>query len=165
MSASIHATPRRQPRRREPVELPEPARPDPRLAELGRLRALRSASAERQQQALRAAWRRERAALHEATGAWREADRRAHHEWGEARAAFFAMRSTSGQFRAAKARYERACADSALQRAALHQAVDACRVAGRSFFAACAALRAARKRQETFALLEQELARQAAPDE
>lgn len=165
MKAAAHAAAGGRPRRREPVEVAEPARPDRRLAELGVLRGLRTAGAERLQQAMRGAWRRERAALRVAIEAWRAAERRTHREWSEARAAFFAMRSTSGQFRAAKARYERARADSALQAAAARGAVPGCRAAGRRFFAACAALAAARKRQEKLALLEQELARQAVQGE
>lgn len=148
-----------RPRRREPVEVAEPVRPDRRLAELGRLRGLRTGAAEREQQVLRGAWRGQRAALRTAIAAWRAAEERLHKEWQEARAAFFAMRSSSGQFRAAKAVYERARRDSALARAAAQGQAGECRDAGRRFFEACERLRAARKRQEKLAMLDQELKR------
>lgn len=145
--------------RREPVDLADPARPDPRMAELGRLRTLRTASAEREQLALRGAWRAARQGLHAAITAWRAGERQTQHDWQEARAAFFAMRCSGGQFRAAKAAYERGRREGALARAAaLAQAAD-CRADGRRYFAAGDAVRQARKREEKLRILDGELRR------
>ena len=145
--------------RREPVDLPEPARPDPRMGELGRLRALRTAGAEREQLALRKRWRQERAALRQAVEAWRAGERRTRDDWQAARAAFFAMQCSGGQFRAAKAAYERGRQGGALARAAAQEQAAGCRASGRRFFAAGEALRQARKRQEKLRILDQELKR------
>lgn len=152
-------------RRREPVDLPEPARPDRRLAELGRLRTLRIAAAEREQQARRRAWRGARGDLHAAIVAWRTAERRARDDWQAARAAFFAMRSSSNTFRAAKGAYDRARRASVLARAAARDDVAGCRAAGRRFFAACEQLAQARRREEKLRLLDEELRRQLARED
>ncbi|AWL03531.1 hypothetical protein ACFOHT_05675 [Massilia oculi] len=145
--------------RREPVDVKDPARPDPRMAELGRLRQLRTASAEREQLARRAAWRTARAALHAAVAAWRAGEARTMRDWQDARAAFFAMRCSGGQFRAAKAAYERGRREGAVARAAAQEQVGACRADGRRYFAAGEEVRRARKRQEKLRILDGELRR------
>lgn len=148
--------------RREPVDVPDPARPDPRMAELGRLRTLRTASAERAQLAQRGVWRAARESLRAQVAAWRAGEEKTLQDWLDARAAFFAMRCSGGQFRAAKAAYERGRREGTLARAAAREQAGVCRSDGRRYFAAGEEVRRARKRQEKLRILDQELRRQLA---
>ena len=143
--------------RREPVAVEEPRPPERRLDGLLALRGHRVTRLEQERLKARSHWRTQRAALRAAIEGWRAADRRAGTEWEQARQAFFAMSCSSGQFRAARAAFERMQREAAILRGGACQAAAACRQAGRAYFGARASYRGAQRQQEKLQAVRAEL--------
>ncbi len=146
-----------RPTRREPVDVPEPRKPDRQLDQLIAVRTHRISTFERARLRARQTWRLERAGLRRAAQDWRDAVEQAKECWEEARAEFFAMRSTSGEFRRGKAVYERMKRDAAELQSMAVQAVDPCRDARRAFFTARDQLREAQRQQEKLSILRDQI--------
>ena len=138
----------RTPPRREPVEVDEPRAKNRQLDPLLALRRHRVTRLEQERLQARARWRAQRGALRDAIASWRAASAHAGAEWQQARQAFFAMSCTSGQFRAARAAFERMQREAAALRAGACVAAANGRQAGRAFFGAMAIYRQAQRQQE-----------------
>ncbi|MES2743024.1 MAG: hypothetical protein V4754_19035 [Pseudomonadota bacterium] len=155
-----------RPARREPVDVLEPRKPDRQLDQLIAVRTHRISTFERARLRARQSWRLERAGLRRAAQDWRDAVEQSQQCWRDARAEFFAMRSTSGDFRRAKAVYERMKRAALELQAAAVRAVEPCRDARRAFFTARDQLREAQRQQEKLTILRDQikLANQQAED-
>lgn len=124
-----------RPRHRpEPVDVPEDPIRDRRLDQLVAVHDLRLRHLEQERQEARNAWRQARLALRQHKQCWRLAVDTAQSYWQRARAGFMKMVITSGQFRHAKAVYERLKLEAAQMRLVAAEAVPVCRHAGQRFF-------------------------------
>ena len=147
--------------KREVVDVPEPRRHDDSLGKLLHVRKQRLGRLERERNEARQRWR----GLRETLRARKLERRRVLAEtaafWQEARAAFFSMTTTSGEFRVAKARYEKMKEHAAACYLAWREELGRCDAAQRAFFDAQEAVRAAQRQQEKLGILRDELREQA----
>lgn len=153
-NASLIGRPRSQ---REVIDIHEPRKQDKSLDKLIVVRKQRIERLERERIEARAAWRETRQALREIKQRWRDAVDAAQDFWQEARAGFFKMTITSGQFRRAKAMYERMKADAAQLHLECREAVAPCKAARSEFFAARRRALDAYREHEKLGLLRDEL--------
>lgn len=144
-------------RMREPIEVPEPKRPDKSIDMLISVRKNRTARFERELSRAREEWREARVGLHQAKQNWRDALAAANDEWQRAREEFFRMTTTSGQFRKAKAIYERTKAAAGQLRLEAREAAKQCRTLGGKFFEATEQLAQMRRQQEKLGILRDEI--------
>lgn len=143
--------------RREVVDVAERHAPDRRLDQLLHVRKQRQGRLDRERNDARRAWRDRRCAAHALKRRWREARELAQTQWAAARAAFSEMRITSGEFRKARAVYERMKKEAAQLRVDSQQALRACRAAGAAFFEARRQAMQADRQQEKLGVLRDEL--------
>jgi len=135
-------------RRREPVEVLEPKKPDRRFDQLTHVRKQRLRRYEREHNEIRKAWRSERCQLHIYKLQWREQLQEARQFWEGQREAFFQMTISSTTFRTAKFTYQRKLTLAAQTQLDAREQAMTCRQVGAKFFAALAQVRQARLRQE-----------------
>lgn len=150
------------PARREVVDVPERRPPDRRLDQLLHVRKQRLSRFERERNEARQAWRAQRRALSTLKQRWRSAHRDAHEQWRASRAAYAAMTITSGEFKKAKAVYERMKKEASQLRVDWQEQRAACRVAGSAYFAARLVVLQANRQQEKLGMLRDEVRAQEA---
>lgn len=143
--------------RREVVDVAERRAPDRRLDQLLHVRKQRLGRLERERNETRLAWRDRRRDANGLKGRWREAREQTQVQWAAARAAFSDMRITSGEFRKARAVYERMRKEAAQLHVDSQQAMRACRAAGADFFEARRRVMEADRQQEKLGVLRDEL--------
>lgn len=145
------------PARREVVDVAERRPPDRRLDQLLHVRKQRLSRFERERNEARLAWRARRSDLNTVKLRWRRARDEAQAQWLAARAAFSEMTITSGEFKKAKAVYERMKKLASQLRVEWQEVRQRCRAAGVSFFAARLIVLQANKQQEKLGMLRDEL--------
>ncbi|WP_034300930.1 hypothetical protein [Herbaspirillum sp. RV1423] len=143
--------------KREVIEVAERKVQDKRLDQLLHVRKQRLSRLERECNEARSVWRRRRQKLHQVKQIWRDAVERTQSEWRTARQEFTNMTITSGQFRSAKAIYERMKKEAAQLYLDCQNELSRCRDAGRLFFAARLAVLTANKQQEKLSILRDEI--------
>lgn len=143
--------------RREATDVPERRVEDSRLHDLIALQRLRVERSERERSEARESWRAARNELRRARLRWRSAAQEAKAEWEQARAGFFKMVTTSGQFRKARAIYERKKAHAEQLHLQSCETAASCRERGRLFFQACRRVLDANRHQEKFHMLRDEM--------
>jgi len=143
--------------RREVVDVLERHTPDRRLDQLLHVRKQRQGRLDRERHDARRAWRDRRREANALKRRWREARQLAQTQWSAAREAFSEMRVTSGEFRKARAIYERMRKEAARLRVDSQQALRACRAAGAVFFEARRQAMQADRQQEKLGVLRDEL--------
>lgn len=148
-------------RRREVADVPEPRKPDDRLDRLLHVRKQRLGRLERERNEARQLWRTQRDGLRTARLERRSAVAQAETFWQEARAGFLSMATTSGEFRVAKSRYARMKEHAATCYLRWRETLDGCDRSRQEFFAALAAVRAARMQQEKLGMLRDDAREQA----
>jgi hypothetical protein len=143
--------------KREVVDVIEPARQDRSLDQLVSVRKQRLGRLERERNEARRAWRGQRETL--AATRQRHDDHRKQMEddWREARSAFLKMSTTSGDYRVAKAVYERMKKEVAAKYLACQVDLKSCREGKRLFFDALEAVTAANKQHEKLSILRDEI--------
>lgn len=153
-AASFAGLPRSK---REVIDVPEMKREDKSLDKLLHVRKQRINRLERERNETREAWRVARRLLRQKKEEWRAAVESSSTFWQAARTEFFRMATTSGQFRKAKAVYERMKADAAECYVGCRKEVDQCRVRRSAFFDAKKALLQANRQQEKLSILRDEI--------
>jgi hypothetical protein len=148
--------------RREVVDVPERRPPDRRLDQLLHVRKQRLSRFERERNEARQAWRKRRADLCSLKLRWRRARDEAQDQWKAARASFSNMTITSGEFKKAKAVYERMKQQASQLRVQWQEERQACRSAGTVFFAARVVVLQANRQQEKLGFLRDEVRAQEA---
>lgn len=157
MSARMTASLGARPARREVIDLPERKAPDRRLDQLLHVRKQRLSRLERERNDARNEWRSRRRGLNLLKRRWREARELAQAQWQSARTAFTEMCITSGDFRKAKAAYERMKKEASQLRVDCQEVLQACRAAGAVFFEARRQVMQANKQQEKLSVLRDEI--------
>lgn len=147
----------RQKSKREPIEVPEPKRPDKSIDMLISVRKNRVSRFERERAQAREEWREARVRLRQAKQQWRDALAAAHEGWKQAREEFFRMSTTSGQFRKARAVYERMKQAAGQMQLEAREVAQHCRELGAKFFDATQQLAQMRRQQEKLSILRDEL--------
>lgn len=142
---------------REVIDIPESRKQDGSIDKLILVRKQRIERLERERVEARLAWRASRQAMRDVKQRWRDALDAAHDFWKEARAGFFKMAVTSGEFRRAKATYERMKEDAAQLHLESREAVAPCKTARTEFFAARRRALDAHRQHEKLSLLRDEL--------
>lgn len=143
--------------KREVVDVAEPKVPDKRLDQLLHVRKQRLGRLERERNEARQLWRTRREALHVCKLARRDALAQATEYWRTSRAEFFQMTITSGQFRKAKAVYERMKEDAARRYLLWQEELARCGQAQTHFFTALEQVLLANRQQEKLGILRDEL--------
>ncbi len=143
--------------KREVIEVAERKVPDKRLDQLLHVRKQRLSRLERERHEARQVWRRRREKFHAAKLRWREAVAKTQEQWQQARRQFLNMTITSGQFRSAKAAYERMKREVAQFYLDCQNQLQRCREAGGKFFEARWAVLDANRQQEKLSLLRDEM--------
>lgn len=146
-----------RPARREAADLPEPGTPDRRLDQLLHVRKARLGRLERERDEARLRWRERRQALSALKLRWRRTRDEAQAEWQAARAAFTAMTITSGEFKKARAVYERMKKSAAQLRVQWQELRPICRADGAAWFAAREVVRQASRQEQKMTMLRDEL--------
>ncbi|MGZ5801332.1 MAG: hypothetical protein ACXWJZ_11945 [Burkholderiaceae bacterium] len=144
------------PSKREVIDVPEPGKQDKSLDKLIVVRKQRIERLERERVEARVAWRAERQALRTLKERWRKAVEAAQNGWQAARAEFFRMAMTSGQFRCAKAVYERMKEDAAQLHMECRAAVAPCKTKKTEFFEARRRVMDAHRQHEKLTMLRDE---------
>ncbi len=144
---------------REVADLAEAPKKDDGLGQLLQIRKQRIERFEHESVLARGKWREARAALRAAKESWREAKRDAADFWRHSRTEFLRMNITSGDFRKAKAIYERMKENAAQLHLECGEAIGPCKTARGEFFAARKAASEARRQHEKMGVLRSELAR------
>ena len=143
--------------KREVIDVPEKRPQDKTVDVLHRVRKQRLDRFEQERLQARTQWREARADLREAKQSWRQAKQDAKDFWQEARAGFFGMVTTSGEFRRAKATYQR-MKDAAAQRyVECLDVVKRCKETRSGFFEAGVRLREGQREYEKLGMLREEL--------
>jgi len=142
---------------REVIDVPETRFERDDLAKVIGVRKQRLGRLERESIEARNAWRDARDGLRAAKQAWRKALQDAQDFWKQARTAFLSMTTTSGQFRKAKAVYERMKSDAAGQRLKCKESVAACKDKRRMFFEARKRVMEAKRQQEKLVMMRDEI--------
>jgi len=149
--------------RREVVDVAERRAPDRRLDGLLHVRKQRLSRFERERNEARQAWRAARRELAALKLRWRRTRDQAQQGWQAARAAFSEMTITSGEFKKARAIYERTKKEASGLRVEWNQSRQVCRGAGAAFFASRLVVLQAHMQQEKLSILRDEVrAREAA---
>jgi hypothetical protein len=143
--------------RREVIDVPETRPPDKSLDLLLKLRKQRIERYEQERGLTRAQWRRQRAELRDLKERRRQALQDAKDYWQQARDQFLSMVTTSGQYRKAKAIYERMKESASKLYEECQGAVSRCRSSRTAFFEACKALRDAQRQHEKLGMLRDEI--------
>jgi hypothetical protein len=143
--------------KREAIDVPEPKAPDRTLDRLLGVRKHRLERLERESLAARDAWRGHRIRLGDTKRSWREACLHAQEFWRQARARYFAMESSSGEFGAAKSGFNRLKREAAQVLLSWRETRAACETAQREFFAARERLAQARRQQEKLGMFRDEM--------
>ncbi|RJF96891.1 hypothetical protein D3870_21185 [Noviherbaspirillum cavernae] len=143
--------------KREVIDVPEPKVQDQSLDKLLKVRKQRIDRLERERREMREAWRKSRADLNGRKQGWRDAVQAYKDFWQEARENFYRMSTTSGQFRKAKAIYERMKGDAAQLRLECLEDVARCRKGRTKFFEAKQRVLQAHRQQEKLGMLRDEL--------
>ncbi|AIY39670.1 hypothetical protein LT85_0510 [Collimonas arenae] len=143
--------------KRELIDVAERKKEDKSLDKLIAVRRQRLDRMEFERLEARQQWRQQRARLRQEKQGWSDAVAQAQAYWQQARAGFFKMTTSSGQFRQSKAVYERLQQAAALLLQQAWQTVAACRVAGRAFFDANQQLSEARRQLEKLSILRDEI--------
>lgn len=152
--------------KREPVDVVEKKKEDKSLDKLIGVRHQRLDRLEFERIEARQQWRQQRTLLRQEKQGWSDAVAAAQDYWQQARAGFFKMATSSGQFRQSKAVYERLKQATALLRQQARRTVTVCRAAGRAFFDANQQLSEARRQLEKLSILRDEIrAQQPAEDD
>lgn len=146
--------------KREVIDVPEDKREDKSLDRLIVVRKQRIDRFERERNEARQAWRAARAELRATKQRWRDGVKEANEYWKEARAGFLSMTTTSGQFRRAKAVYERLKAHAAQLHLQAREAVAPCRSTREGFFQARRRVVEANRQQEKLVFLRDEVRQQ-----
>lgn len=143
--------------KREVIDVLEMKPQDRSLDKLLNVRKQRIDRFERERRDAREAWRRARRDLREAKERWREAREDAKNFWQQAREEFFRMSTTSGEFRKAKATYERMKGEAQELHLACNEFVNRAKVARIDFFEARLRVLQANKQQEKLSILRDEI--------
>jgi len=138
---------------REVADVPEARPPDRRLDQLMHVRKQRLSRFERERNEAREDWRARRRDLAALKRRWCGARDAAQAQWQAARAAFSDMVITSGEFKKAKAVYERMKREASQLRVTWQEKRQACRAAGAVFFAARLVVLQAQRQQEKLGML------------
>lgn len=145
--------------KREVVDLVEAPRKDDGLGRLLQIRKQRIERFERESALARGKWRNARATLRSAKERWRSAKRDAAEFWRCARSDFLRMNMTSGDFRKAKAIYERMKESAAQLHLECGEAIGPCKKIRAEFFTAKKAASEATRQFEKLGILRGELTR------
>ena len=145
-------------KKREVIDVDEPKKEENGLNQLIAVRKQRIDRIELEVVAARQEWRMVRKALHEVKARWRNAAKEADDFWREARADFFRMNTTSGEFRRAKAQYERMKGQASKLKLQSHEAVVPCKEQRAAFFSARLHLIDVKRQYEKLGILRDELA-------
>jgi hypothetical protein len=143
--------------RREVIDVPEMRPPDKSLDLLLTLRKGRIERYQQERGLAHAEWRRQRAELRDLKERRRQALRDAKDYWQQARDQFLSMVTTSGQYRRAKAIYERMKQSASKLYEECQGAVSRCRSSRTGYFDACKALSDARRQHEKLGMLRDEI--------
>lgn len=138
-------------------EIPEEPRRDLSFDRLIAVHQNRLRRLERERLDARSAWRDARTQLRRRKEHWRNAVDDAKRYWHDARAGFLKMVITSGQFRQAKAVYERLKLEAAEMRLEAVEMVPRCRQAEQAFFDLCRRLAHERLHVEKLRIASDEL--------
>lgn len=149
------STPSRSTRRtrREPVAVPEIAKPDASLAQMKGIRQHRLNRAETELAESRRRAERARDQMRQARQRWREAQARAETFWQETLASFRTMAITSGEIVLRRRQFEKLREEASRRRLAASQAVDGCRTARAQVRRAQQAVATRRKDAEKLVLM------------
>ncbi|GJI87655.1 hypothetical protein [Duganella hordei] len=143
--------------KREPVDVAERKPEDKRLDQLLHMRKQRLGRFERERNEARERWRGSRAALRKIKQRWQQALHQAKQQWMEARQQFLSMVITSGEFRRAKAAYERMKKEAAQLYLDCREQLQRSRRAGGEFFTACRRMLEASRQQEKLTVMRDEI--------
>lgn len=143
--------------RREVIDVPETRPADKSMDMLLRLRKQRIERFEQERLIARQKWRQQRAELRDLKERRRQALQDAKDFWQQAREQFFSMVTTSGEYRKAKAVYERMKQSAAELYEQCLDTVNSCRSSRTAFFDACKTLNAARLQHEKLGMLRDEI--------
>jgi hypothetical protein len=143
--------------KREVIDVQEIKPKDKSLNQLISVRKQRLERFERERIIAREAWRQSRRDLNDAKIAWRDALEAAKNFWQERRAEFFSMLITSGQFRRAKANYERMRDDAAQLHLVAREAVVPCKQSRKEFFDSIKRVIEANRDMEKLSILRDEI--------
>lgn len=151
--------------KREVIDILEEKAKDKSLDKLMSVRKQRLERYERERSEARQVWRNARAQLHQLIHSWRDAVIKASDFWQQERTQFFQMTITSGQFRKAKAIYERMKVQAEQLLLESRQAVHECRQKGRDYFIARKNLVDASRQREKLDMLRNEIRQLEQPKE
>lgn len=143
--------------RREVIEVAETKAQDKSLDKLMHVRKQRLERLERERREARESWRTARAVMREQKFGWRNARAAAKNFWIDARAEFLSMTTTSGEFRKAKAIYQRMQAHAAQLHTDALEAVKRSKMAREAFFDARFLAVEANLQQEKLKILREEM--------
>lgn len=151
--------------KREVIDVVEATPRDKSLDRLIALRKQRLQRLERERDAAREAWRSDRGNLREEKQRWRSAVQAAMEYWKAARAEFFKMVMTSGQFRKAKAVYERMKIEAEQVHLECRNIASRCKESREVFFNARKLAATANRDHERLNILRDEILSQKVPNE
>ena len=143
--------------RREARDVPEARVERDDLAKVIGVRKQRLARLERECLDTRLDWRAARKEIGASRQRWRDAVQESQEFWQQARAGFLSMTTTSGQFRKAKAVYERMKEEAARLHLACGDAVKTAKDKRQLYFAARRRVWEARLQQEKLVMLRDEI--------
>jgi hypothetical protein len=143
--------------KREVIEVLEPKPQDRSLDKLLNVRKQRLDRLERERREARAAWREMRQELRMQKQRWRDAVQAYKDFWQQSREDFFRMALTSGQFRKAKAIYERMKQEAVQMHVDCLEVVSRCKQGRSGFFEARRRVLHANRQQEKLGILRDEL--------
>lgn len=143
--------------RREVIDVPETRPADKSMDMLLKLRKQRIERFEQERRSTRDEWRRQRAGLRDLKERRRQALQEAKDFWQQAREQFFSMVTTSGEYRKAKAVYERMKESAAKLYEKCLDTVKLCRSSRTAFFEACKALSDAQRQHEKLGMMRDEI--------
>lgn len=143
--------------KREVIDVLEPKPQDKSLDKLLNVRKQRIDRLERERREAREAWRETRQELRTQKQRWRDAVQAYKDFWQQSREDFFRMALTSGQFRKAKAIYERMKQEAAQMRVDCLEVVGRCKQGRSGFFEARRRVLQASRQQEKLGILRDEL--------
>ena len=142
------------------LDVPEPVKRDNSLDGLMLVRKQRLRRLERECYSCRQEWRSQRQNLRERKKQWRAAQLDAEQYWQQARAEFFRMSLTSGEFKKAKSVYGKMKTAAALLRVEAKTQAEQCKTAGHDFFLKRQELAEAQKKNEKLQILRDEMRRE-----
>lgn len=143
--------------KREVIDVLEMKPQDKSLDKLLNVRKQRLDRLERERKEALEYWRGTRTVVREAKERWRKAVNDTNTFWANARAEFFRMATTSGEFRKAKATYERLKIQASELRLSCNEYVTRAKTARQQFFEARQRVLHANKQQEKLSILRDEI--------